>query len=38
MLFALLSAVAVVAAGRAMFTVYRLWRIVPRRNADFGTV
>jgi len=38
MLFALLSVLAVVAAGRAMFSVYRLWRIVPRRNADFGIV
>ena len=38
MLFASISALAVVAAGRAMFTVYRLWRTVPRRNADFGIV
>ena len=36
MLFALLSALAVVAAGRTLFTVYRLWRTLPRRNADFG--
>jgi hypothetical protein len=36
MLLALLSALAVVAAGRTLFIVHRLWRSVPRRNADFG--
>jgi hypothetical protein len=38
MLLTLLSALAVVAVGRTLVGVYRLWRAVPRRNADFGIV
>ncbi|GEM_PF-3764722 len=38
MLFALSTAVVLVAAGRAALALYRLWRAVPRRNADFGIV
>ena len=36
MLFALLSLVVVAAAGRAGWLVARLWRRLPRSNADFG--
>ena len=38
MLFALLSVAALVAGARAAIALHRLWRTVPRRNADFGIV
>jgi len=38
MLFALFSAIALVAGARAAIALHRLWRAVPRRNADFGIV
>jgi hypothetical protein len=38
MLFALLSLIALTAATRAGLALYRVWRAVPRRNADFGIV
>ena len=38
MLFAIFSVIAIAAGGRAALALYRLWRAVPRRNADFGVV
>ena len=38
MLFAVFSLVVLAAGSRAALALYRLWRAVPRRNADFGIV
>ena len=38
MSIALLSILLLAAAGRAAWLLHRLWRMVPRRNADFGLV
>jgi hypothetical protein len=38
MLFAVFSLIALAASTRAAIALYRLWRAVPRRNADFGIV
>lgn len=36
MLFALLSVLVLAAAGRAAWSLHRIWKALPRRNADFG--
>ena len=36
MLIAVLSLAVIAAAGRGAWLLHRLWRAVPRRNADFG--
>ena len=38
MLFTVFSLIVITAAGRAALALYRLWRALPRRNADFGVV
>ena len=38
MLLAVVSLIAVTAGARAALALYRVWRAVPRRNADFGIV
>jgi hypothetical protein len=38
MLIVLLSAFAIAAVGRAAWGLHRLWRTLPRCNADFGLV
>jgi hypothetical protein len=37
-MFALLLILALVAAGRGAWALVAWWRLLPRRNADFGPV
>jgi hypothetical protein len=38
MLIVLITVAVLVAAGRAAWFAHRLWRAIPRSNADFGLV
>jgi hypothetical protein len=38
MLIVVFAGLLLAGAGRAAWTLHRLWRTLPRRNADFGLV